>query len=105
LPGKNYNQYDNGMHQIQTLGQKWSYKEKNLADYACNIYARQIAALDLLIARLRRLGQPTEPQEILREELVITGTAAFIKGSDILTQLSVRVGRTGSREPQDGSRR
>lgn len=104
MPTKNYNQYNDGMHQIQTLGQKWSYKEKGISDFACNIYARQIAALDLLISQLRRLGQPTEAQEFLREELVVTGTAAFIKGSDILTQLSIRVGRTGSKEPQNGSR-
>jgi len=92
------------MHQVQTLGQKLSYKEKGLADYACNRFARAIAAIDVMIKRYNALGIDTTELRAKREETVALGTAIFISNSDILTQLSVRVGKTGSKEPRSGSR-
>jgi hypothetical protein len=118
MPLKNYTHYNDGMHQVQTLGQRLSHKEKNLAVYACNIYADQIANLDLMLLKLDyllknpelsavrrlRIKMKVDTIKIVREELIIRGSAAFIKRSDILTQLSIRVGKTGSRDPISGSR-
>ena len=98
LPKK---KYDIEMQNIQTLGQRWAGKEHDLPihDYACNVYADKIAILDVYML----LYEDIDPGFVkdlgeLRQRLVGLGTALWIKNSDVLTNLSVRVGKTGITE-------
>jgi hypothetical protein len=103
MPNIQY-KYDNGMNTVQTLGQKWSAKEKRIAEYACNRYANVLVSLDIEIERCKLLGEECGLLENFRKKVLLAGTALYIQSSDVISQLSIRVGRTGSREPIDASK-
>lgn len=88
--------YDIEEQTLQTLGQKLAGKMPELQDYACNTLASQIANIDLLIAAYDDDPELLETLMQLREEFKTVGRADYIKKSDILTNLSLLVGRTGA---------
>lgn len=89
--------YDIEAQHIQTLGQKLVAKRPELQDYACNVFADKIAMLDIVI------GQENDPDILevlkgLRAQLKQKGEALWIMKADVLTNLGLKVGRTGVRE-------
>lgn len=91
--------YDIEMQTLQTLSQKLAAKRDDLSDYACNLYANKIAVLDLYIKKIK----PIDPEfakelESLREEMKVQGEALWIMHADVLTNLGLKVGKTGMRE-------
>ena len=95
---------DMEMHTIQTLGQKWASKNPQVSDYACNVFADKIAMLDIEIELLKSALESEkdleaiEVLEVVRENLRRRGEAIYIMHSDILTNLGLKVGKTGIRE-------
>jgi len=90
-------QYDIEQQHIQTLGQKLVSKRPELKDYACNLYADKVAMLDL------EIEQQDDPEIVevlkkLRMQLLRKGEASWIMHADVLTNLGLKVGRTGIRE-------
>jgi len=77
---------------IQYLGQRLSVKEKNLQDYACNIYAEKIALIDVIKTTFPEIDP--KMLDTVREIMRIRGSALWIRNADILTNLALRVGRT-----------
>lgn len=91
--------YDIEMQTLQTLSQKLAAKRPDLADYACNMNADKIAILDLYIAAFEK----EDPEFVdwlksLRAQLQRQGEALYLMHADILTNLGLKVGKTGERE-------
>lgn len=96
LPKK---KYDIEMQTLQTLSQKLAAKRGDLSDYACNLNADKLAILDLYIKNYKDL----DPEFVdwlkgLREQLQLQGEALWIMHADVLTNLGLKVGKTGMRE-------
>lgn len=90
------NKYDIEMQTIQTLSQKLAAKMPQLADYACNLYADKLAMIDILILTLNDPDYIVE-LKVIREQFKTIGEALWIKKSDPLTNLGLKLGRTGTR--------
>lgn len=91
--------YDIEMQTLQTLSQKLAAKMPTLADYACNLNADKLAILDLYIKNYEDEDPEfVEELKTLREELKVQGEAQWIMHADILTNLGLKVGKTGVRE-------
>jgi len=91
--------YDIEMQTLQTLSQKLAAKRNDLADYACNLNADKLAILDLYI----KAYEDEDPEfadwlKGLREQLKLQGEALWIMHADVLTNLGLKVGKTGMRE-------
>lgn len=86
--------YDIEEQTLQTLGQKLAGIMPELQDYACNAYADKIAMLDLLLLT-EEDPEFIEELKDLRIEIKTMGRAKYIGKADILTNLSLLVGRTG----------
>lgn len=91
------------MQTVMTLSQKGAIKFPKLEDYACNVYADALAAIDINIINSTDL-KLIEELRTLRSELLIIGRALWIKRSDPLSNLGFLVGRTGTDEPRSGIR-
>ena len=78
---------------LEYLGQKWSSQEPEIRDYACNVNADKIVALDILIKHTK---EPKKKKllEAIREILLKQGEALYIQGSDTFTNLCIKVGST-----------
>lgn len=97
--------YDIEMQTLQTLSQKLASKMPNLADYACNLNADKLAMLDIYIQALAEEDPEfVEELKTTRQELKLTGEALWIMNADVLTNLGLKVGRTGIREGVEGKR-
>ena len=89
------------MQHIQTLGQKLVAKTPELADYACNVFADKIAMLDIVIDTL---NPETDSKKLIgllrltREHIKRKGEALWIMHADTLTNLGLKVGKTGIKE-------
>ena len=98
--------YDIEMQTLQTLSQKLAGKEPRLGDYACNIYADKIAMIDIYLEVLdEREPKPVAliaALESTRTKLKIVGESLWIRNSDVLTNLGLKVGRTGVQKPRSG---
>lgn len=90
--------YDIEMQTLQTLSQKLAAKRNDLADYACNLNADKLAILDLYIKAYEDDKEFLEWLKGLREQLKRQGEALWIMSADVLTNLGLKVGRTGMRE-------
>jgi hypothetical protein len=90
--------YDIEMQTLQTLSQKLAAKRPDLCDYACNLNADKIAILDLYISAFSDDPEFLEWLQSLREQLKRQGEALYLMHADILTNLGLKVGRTGERE-------
>jgi hypothetical protein len=88
--------YDIEEQTLQTLGQKLAGIHGELQDYACNTLASQVANIDLMMLFYADDVELTEALKEIRNKLITTGRADYIKKSDILTNLSLLVGRTGA---------
>jgi hypothetical protein len=88
------------MQHIQTLGQKLVAKRPELGDYACNVFADKCAMLDIALEGLdaEKDGELIEVLKVVREQLQRRGEAIFIMHSDVLTNLGLKVGKTGTKE-------
>jgi len=91
--------FDIEMQHIQTLSQKLVAKQEfaHFKDYACNVYADKLALLDIIILE----EQDEEIKEMLRKvwlQRKRLGEALWIMRADVLTNLGLKVGRTGVRE-------
>ena len=91
------------MQTLQTLSQKLAQKMPKLSDYACNLNADKLAIIDMYLAQI---GKP-ETEELqdlkswlegIREELKLQGEALWIKNADVLTNLGLKLGKTGVKE-------
>jgi hypothetical protein len=91
--------YDIEMQTLQTLSQKLAAKRGDLSDYACNLNADKLAILDLYIKNY----EDFDPKFVdwlkgLREQLKLQGEALWIMRADVLTNLGLKLGKTGTRE-------
>ena len=88
------------MQHIQTLGQKLVAKRPELSDYACNVLADKCAQLDIILESLdvQEDAEVIEVLKVVREQLQRRGEAIFIMNADILTNLGLKVGKTGVKE-------
>jgi len=98
--------YDIEMQTLQTLSQKLAAKSPELSDYACNLNADKLAVLDLYLKCYGETGEKVckEDEEFfvwlkgLREQLKLQGEALWIMHADVLTNLGLKLGKTGTRE-------
>lgn len=90
--------YDIETQTLQTLSQKLAGKRSELSDYACNLFADKIAIIDLYLRRYNNNPEIITWLQNLREELKLQGEALWIMHADVLTNLGLKVGRTGMRE-------
>ena len=91
--------YDIEMQTLQTLSQKLAAKTPELSDYACNLNADKLAVLDLYIKTYEDEDKElVEWMKGLREQLKRQGEALWIMHADVLTNLGLKVGKTGIRE-------
>ncbi len=91
--------YDIEMQTLQTLSQKLAAKRGDLSDYACNLNADKLAILDLYILAYEDEGPEfVDWLKGLREQLKRQGEALWIMNADVLTNLGLKVGKTGMRE-------
>ena len=91
--------YDIEMQTLQTLSQKLAAKMPDLSDYACNLNADKLAVLDLYIKAYEDDDKEfADWLKGLREQLKRQGEALWIMHADVLTNLGLKVGKTGIRE-------
>jgi hypothetical protein len=90
--------YDIEMQTLQTLSQKLASKMPNLCDYACNIYAKELGIIDVYLSVYPNDSKLVAKLTAMREQLKIIGEAVYIRNSDVLTNLGLKVGRTGTRD-------
>ncbi len=88
------------MQTLQTLSQKLAAKMPQLSDYACNLNADKLAIIDLYLAQF---DEEDDPEfwgwlQDLRAELKMQGEALWIMNADVLTNLGLKIGKTGMRE-------
>jgi spermidine/putrescine-binding protein len=86
------------MQTLQTLSQKLASKSPGLVDFACNAYADKIAMINLFIKLNADNPELVKKLQELRDALKEVGEALWIKNSDVLTNLGLKVGRTGRSE-------
>lgn len=92
--------YDIEMQNIMTLSQKLVGKQEYgyLKDYACNVLADKIALLDIYIIAFEDDEEMLEWLKALREQVLRLGEALWVRDEgDQLTNLGLKVGRTGRR--------
>jgi len=91
--------FDIEMQHIQTLSQKLVAKREfaHFKDYACNVYADKLALLDIIIIE-EKDEEIKEMLEKVREQRKRLGEALWIMHADVLTNLGLKVGKTGERE-------
>ena len=90
--------YDIETQTLQTLSQKLASKRSDLADYACNLNADKLAYLDLMIKAYANDAEFVEWLKAIREQVKLQGEALWIMNADVLTNLGLKVGKTGTRE-------
>jgi hypothetical protein len=90
--------YDIETQTLQTLSQKLASKRSDLADYACNLNADKLAYLDLLIKAYEDDAEFVAWLKEIREQIKLQGEALWIMNADVLTNLGLKVGKTGMRE-------
>jgi len=78
---------------LEYLGQKWSSKKPHIKDYACNLNADKIVALDVLI-KYTKDGKKKKLLKAIRKILLKQGEALYIQSSDTFTNLCIKVGST-----------
>jgi hypothetical protein len=88
------------MLHIQTLAQKLVSKKEYsfLSDYAMNVYADKIALIDICLEAFKNFPEIVERLKALRYRLLKIGTALWIMNADVITNLGLKVGKTGVRE-------
>jgi hypothetical protein len=91
-------QYDIEMLHIQTLSQKLASKMPQLSDYACNVFADKIAQIDIYLEAFKNFPEIVQRLKALRYRLLKIGTALWIMDADVITNLGLKVGKTGMRE-------
>jgi len=79
---------------FQLLAQRWAEQNPKLKDYACNLYAPKLAALDDVIDKLPDGPLKRRFLEV-RETLKRQGEVMWIINADIVTNLALKVGKTG----------
>jgi len=79
--------------QLEYLGQKLAEQKPRLRDYALNLNANKVVAIDILLDLLPNSKQK-KMLEKLREILIKQGEALYIMQSDIFTNLCIKVGST-----------
>jgi len=80
---------------FQLLAQRWAERDPRLKDYACNLHAPKLAALDDIIDKLEDGPLKQRLQEV-RETLKRQGEVMWIIHADIVTNLALKVGKTGT---------
>jgi hypothetical protein len=93
-----HKKYDIEMQTLQTLSQKLAARMPQLCDYACNAYADKLAMIDLYLTLFSEDAEFCEKLEVIRLQFKTMGEALYIKKADVLTNLGLKVGRTGQRE-------
>jgi len=94
---KKNQRYDIENSTLQTLSQKLAAKSPALVDYACNVYAEKLAMIDLTMLLYADDPELVAELEVIRNQLKLMGEALWIKNSDVLTNLGLKVGKTGTR--------
>ena len=85
---------DEELTKLEYLGQRLSSQKPILRDYACNLNADKIVALDILIKSLPETSKRRKTLEKVREILLAQGEALWIQNADNFTQLCIKVGST-----------
>jgi len=85
---------DQELTKLEYLGQRLSSQKPILRDYAFNLNADKIVALDILIESLPEKSRKRKVLEKVREILLRQGEALFIQQADPFTQLCIKVGST-----------
>jgi|Deesub1362B_J571_1020462.scaffolds.fasta_scaffold15594_2 hypothetical protein len=73
-----------------TMSQELARKIPYLSDYACNVYAHQIAMIDAIL----EVADPEEKENLqtLREILLKVGSALWVMQATELTNLGLKLG-------------
>lgn len=81
---------------IQTLAQSVAERERDVNDYACNIYADRIAKINVLLEMLdpERDKEAVEQLTALKQIYRKLGTALWFIQAGELTNLGARLGST-----------
>ncbi|MCS7106205.1 MAG: hypothetical protein NZ942_02735 [Candidatus Aenigmarchaeota archaeon] len=87
------NEKDDELTRIEYLGQRLASQKPELRDYALNLNADKIVAIDMLLKIINNEKQ-RKILEIIRGILLAQGEALYIKNSDIFTNLCIKVGST-----------
>jgi hypothetical protein len=90
--------YDIEMQHIQALSQKIASNHPELQDYAMNLNADKIAKIDVLLKFFEDDPETIEFLKGLRETLLMQGIALWIMNADVLTNLGLKLGKSGVRE-------
>lgn len=94
---KRKEKYDIEAQNIMTLSQKLVSKSEYayFRDFAMNLNADKIAIIDLLLETYKKYPKVKEFLTNLRKQLMRVGEALYIMESDVLTNLGLKVGKTG----------
>lgn len=81
---------------LQTLAQNIAEREKDVNDYACNIYAERIAKINVLLGILDHEADKelVEQLAVLKQIYRKLGTALWFRQAGELTNLGARLGST-----------
>jgi hypothetical protein len=90
--------YDIETQHIQALSQKLASRFPELQDYAMNLNADKIAKIDVMLKLYQDDSETVEFLKGLRETLLMQGIALWIMNADVLTNLGLKLGKTGIRE-------
>jgi len=85
---------DEELTRLEYLGQKLAEQKPILRDYALNVNADKVVAIDILIEALPKGSKKRKVLEKVREILIRQGEALYIMQSDIFTNLCIKVGST-----------
>jgi len=90
---------------LEYLGQKWSREEPEIRDWACNIHADKIVAIDILIEHTKKGSKKHKLLKIIREIILKQGKALYIQNADPFTNLCIKVGSSLRRAKFKNDRR
>ncbi|MEM3592161.1 MAG: hypothetical protein QW702_08730 [Candidatus Bathyarchaeia archaeon] len=79
---------------IEYLGQRLASQKPILRDYALNLNADKIVAIDMLIEDLPENSKQRKILEKVRKILLAQGEALYIMHADTFTNLCIKVGST-----------
>jgi hypothetical protein len=79
---------------LEYLGQRLATQKPKLRDFALNLNADKIVAIDIFLRFLPENSKQRRILELIREILIEQGEALYIQNSDVFTNLCIKVGST-----------
>jgi len=79
---------------LEYLGQRLAIQKPKLRDFALNMNADKIVAIDTFLRFLPENSKQRKILMLIREILIEQGEALYIQNSDVFTNLCIKVGST-----------